>query len=311
MECKMNFKTDMADERVDEYKKVHNLSDIDGISVSKDDSLEFASVVIVEVLNENGKNVIDKDIGKYITIECKDINYLEEDERSKLSNKIKDIILSLLDKKEASLMVVGLGNSKVTPDALGSEVTSKLDITRHLIKFASNLVENGVREISSICPGVLGTTGIETSEIVESVVSKVKPDALIVIDSLLSQSMDRLGKTIQITDRGIVPGAGVENARAGIKEDTIGIPVIAIGAPLVVESSTIVMESANLIIEKLKKEDDQNNSYLDKLSNIYNEDKIKEILNVKDYNMIVVPKDIDQLIVNVGDVIASSINLLR
>ncbi len=310
MNKNLNFKTDMADERVDEYKKRHNLSEIDGISVSKDDSLEFASIVTVEVLNENGSKVIDKEIGRYITIECKDMNYLEESDKKKLSEKMKEIILSLIEKKESSVMVVGLGNSKVTPDALGSLVTSKLDITRHLIKFASEFIENGAREISSISPGVLGTTGIETSEIVESVANKINPDVLIVVDSLLSQSMDRLGKTIQITDRGIVPGAGVGNERMGIKENIINIPVIAIGAPLVVESSTIFSECTHVILDKLK-EENKDIKLLENLENSYDIEKIKEVLSVKDYNMIVVPKDIDELVVNVADIIASSINLLR
>ncbi len=305
---KLNFKTDMADERVDEYKKRHNLTEVEGISVTKDDSLEFASVVNVEVLNEDGSKVIDKEIGKYITIECKDMNYLEDDQKSKLSQKIKDIVLSLMDNKKCSVMVVGLGNAKVTPDALGSKVTSKLDITRHLIKFASEFIEQDAREISSISPGVLGTTGIETSEIVESVVNKVKPDVLIVIDSLLSQSMDRLGKTIQITDKGIIPGAGARNARSPIKEEFLKIPVIAIGAPLVVESSTIVSECSNFIFDKI---DEEKEKFTENIRKDYNLEKIRNLLDLKDYNMIVVPKDIDELVENVSTIISNGINMLR
>ena len=292
----MNFKTDMADERVDEYKKRHNLSEIDGIEIVTDDSLKFAKVVTVEITNENGKKALDKEIGKYITIECKDINYLEEEEEKALVQKIKEVVDKLIDNPKASIMVVGLGNYEVTPDALGARVTSKMDITRHIIKFASQFIEEGAREISSITPGVLGTTGIESAEIIESVARKVNPDVIIVIDSLMSQSMNRLGKTIQITDRGIVPGAGIGNTRKAVDENSMNVKVIALGVPLVVEAATIVSECLNIIEEK-----EINNNY----------ESIKEKLNINEANMIVVPKDIDELVDNLSIIISKSINELK
>ena len=300
MEEKYLFKTDMADERVDEYKKIHNLSEISGIKVSEDKSLDFAKVVTVEVLDENGKKALDKDIGKYITIECKDINYLEDEEEEKLIKKTKEILNSLINGRNKSILVVGLGNYEITPDALGARVVSKLEITRHLIKFAKDFLSSDVREISSLVPGVLGSTGIESAEIIESVVKSIKPDYIIAVDSLMSQSLKRLGKTVQISDKGIVPGAGIGNAREAINEEKLNIPVIAIGVPLVVEASTIFSECLDSFKDKIGTYD-----------KIINEVDIKKTLDSEDENMIVVSKDIDEEIENLSDIIAKAINNLK
>lgn len=300
MEKIKTFKTDMADERVDEYKKVNNLTNIDGIKVSQDLSLNFAKVVTVEVLNEKGKEALDKEIGKYITIECKDINYLEENEEEKLVLKINEILKELIHSDKASILVVGLGNYEITPDSLGARVVSKLEITRHLIKFAKEFLSSDVREISSLVPGVLGSTGIESKEIIESVVNKISPDVIIVIDSLMSQSMKRLGKTVQISDKGIVPGAGVGNVREAINEEKLNVPVIAIGVPLVVESSTIFKECLEIFKEK-------NKDYSIDLEEV----DFKNVLDSKDENLIVVSKDIDEEVENLSDIIAKAINNLK
>lgn len=197
-DCNFNFRTDMADERVDEYKRKNNISNIDGVKVDTQKS-NFFSVTTVDVLNENGSKILSKDIGKYITMQIDNIKYLEETQKQEVIKKLADVIISLIgNDTQKSVMVVGLGNLYVTPDCLGPKVVQNINITRHLIKFAQNLVESGTRQISAISPGVLGTTGIETSEIVLSVVNNIKPDIVIVIDSLVSQSIDRIGCTIQL-----------------------------------------------------------------------------------------------------------------
>ena len=244
----LNFRTDMADERVDTYKKVHNLSEIDGIKVSTN-AKDSVITTIVDVLNENGEKAVGKKKGKYITVEIQDVSYIDEKEKEKiqinLSKNIHDLIGNDILK---SVMVVGLGNIAVTPDALGPKVVQNIEITRHLIKFANNLVEPNTREISAISPGVLGTTGIETSEIIHSIVEKIKPDILIVIDSLSSHSIHRVGCTIQLSNTGITPGEGVRNKRSELNEDTLGIPVIAIGVPTVVDMATITNEAIDKMI---------------------------------------------------------------
>lgn len=168
-------------------------------------------------------------------------------------------------------------------------------------------MEEDTRPVSAIAPGVLGTTGIETMEVIKGIVENIKPKLIIVIDSLASKSIERISSTVQLSDTGIVPGAGVGNARNEISEKSLGIPVIALGVPMVVDAATIASDSINVFIEKLQNEG-ESNEYLNKFKN---EDKygiIKEALVPKDYNLIVTPKEIDELIENMKDVIARGIN---
>lgn len=312
----LNFRTDMADERVDTYKKVHNLTDIDGVIVktNEEDNIKMTTV---DVTNENGEKALSKQMGTYITIESQDMQYLTEEQKQKLISKIGDQVKTLAEGDRKSFMVVGLGNEYVTPDSLGPKVIKYLDVTRHLLKFAKEYVDsNTTREVSAISPGVLGTTGIETAEIIESIVNKVKPDVIIVIDSLVSQSVHRIGKSIQIGNRGIVPGAGVRNKREGINQETLKIPVIAIGVPTVVDMATITNEAIDKMLENSQKEikefsnDNINDGNTNSIFNILNDDNrynmIANTLNTENY--IVTPKEIDQIIDKVSEIIASSIN---
>lgn len=144
-----------------------------------------------------------------------------------LSNELKKIVDIHTDKQGATL-VVGLGNIYVTPDSLGPKVINEIEVTRHVIKYLPQYVEEGTREISAISPGVLGTTGIETLEILKGIVDNIHPKLLIVIDALASRSIERISSSIQISDTGIVPGSGVGNTRAEISKRTLNIPVIAV-----------------------------------------------------------------------------------
>ena len=231
----LSFRTDMADERVDTYKRVHNLSEVDGIKVTKKKKNGIITT-IVEVLNENGEKAVSKKMGKYVTMEISDMNYLGEKEKEDVKKQVSLVIKELIgDDKKKSILVVGLGNISVTPDALGPKVVKDIDVTRHLIKFAKELVEPNTRSVSAISPGVLGTTGIETSEIINSIVEKTKPDIILAIDSLASGSIHRIGNTIQFSNTGITPGEGVRNKRDEINEENLGVPVIAVGVPTVVD----------------------------------------------------------------------------
>ncbi len=312
----INFKTDMADERVDTYKRVNNLTEIDGVKVeSKND--EIVTTTTVDVLNENGATALSKEIGKYITMEIKDIKYLEEKDKNKIINTLSNEIKNLIgEDKTKSILVVGLGNIYVTPDSLGPKVVQSVDITRHLINFAKDLVEPDTRSVSALSPGVLGTTGIETSEIITSVCNEVKPDIVIAIDSLASSSINRLGTTIQLSNTGITPGAGVRNKREGINQNTLNVPVIAIGVPTVVDMATITSEAIDKMVEvtKQKIENGDNSvkkEQIERVINIFNDDnKYNMIANVLDTdNFIVTPKEIDDVIQIVSDLISSGINM--
>ena len=151
-------------------------------------------------------------------------------------------------------LIVGLGNVYVTPDSLGPKVINDIEVTRHIIKYLPQYIDENARPVSAVSPGVLGTTGIETSEIIEGIVEKTHPKLLLVIDNLASRSIERISKTIQIADTGIVPGAGVGNTRKEISKNTLGIPVIALGVPSVVESAVMVNDCLDLFIEKLQDE---------------------------------------------------------
>jgi len=298
-----NFRTDMADERVDTYKQVHNLSEIEGIKIETVTD-DIMNITTVDVLNDAGKIAVQKDIGKYITMELKELEYLTEEQKQKVTLSLAEQIKKLIGKEANSFMIVGLGNGKVTPDSLGPKVVSGINVTRHMLMYAKEYVEPGTKEISAISPGVLGTTGIETEEIVESVTKFVKPDVLIVIDSLASMSVSRVGKTIQLGNTGITPGAGVGNKRRTLNKENLGMQVIAIGVPTVVDLGTIVNEGLDIFIGKLQ-EKAKSNEYLNRLKEQDNYEEIKEALTTpNNYNMIVTPKEIDDLIENMKDVIA-------
>lgn len=313
----LNFRTDMADERVDTYKRVHNLSDIDGVIINSDE-VKNIKITTVEITNENGEKALSKEKGKYITIEARNMEYLSEEEKQILIQKLSEKINELIEDKNKTIMIVGLGNIYVTPDALGPKVVKYLDVTRHLFKFAKECIDSNIRELSAISPGVLGTTGIETSEIVESVVNKVKPDIVVVIDSLASQSVSRVGKTVQLSNRGIIPGAGVKNTREGINQKMLNIPVIAIGVPTVVDMATITNEAIDKLLENSQKEiEELNNENIDKkhsssIFNLLNNDNrysmIANTLNSENY--IVTPKEVDTIIDKMSEIIASSINVI-
>ena len=308
---KINFRTDLALERRDIFKKRNNLDEIDGIDAEEKVIDENLKVSKVKITNSNGEQAIGKPIGDYITIDIKNLKIAEEEEIQKsaeiLSNELKQIIDKHIDYKD-DILVAGLGNLHVTPDSLGPEVVSDIDITRHIIKYMPQYIDENARPVSAISPGVLGTTGIETLEVLEGVIDKIKPKMLIVIDALASRSIERISSTIQLSDTGIVPGAGVGNTRKELSKKTLGIPVIAIGIPTVVESAVLVNDCLDLFIEKLQ-EEAKSNEYLNNLKEQDNYEEIKEALNPYDYNMIVTPKEIDELIKNMANIVARGINL--
>lgn len=306
-----NFRTDLALERRDIFKKNNNLEEIDGIETESKEIDQNLKVSRVKITNENGEQAIGKPMGTYITIDIQKLKIAEEAEIQKsaetLAEELKEVINKHIAFKD-DILVVGLGNLYVTPDSLGPKVINDIDVTRHIIKYLPQYIDENSRPVSAISPGVLGTTGIETLEILEGIVQKIKPKLLIVIDALASRSIERISSTIQISDTGIVPGAGVGNTRKELSEKTLGIPVVAIGIPTVVESAVLVNDCLDLFIEKLQQEA-KSNDYLNQLKEQDNYEEIKEALNPNDYNMIVTPKEIDELIENMSSIVARGINM--
>lgn len=307
----INFNTDLADERRDIYRKANNLeNDIPGVETEEKEISKDIKVSTVKITNEEGANAIGKPIGTYVTVDIKKLKLAGEVEIQKASEVITEELKKIFDKHVQSrddILVVGLGNAYVTPDSLGPKVVKDIDVTRHFLKYTPEYIDPNTRPVTAIAPGVLGTTGIETLEIVKGIVDNVKPKLVIVIDSLASKSIERISSTIQIADTGIVPGAGVGNARNELSQNTLGVPVIAIGVPMVVETATLVNDSLYLFINKLQ-EQAKSNDELNELKEKDNYETIKEALNPQGYNMIVTPKEIDDLIENMKDVVARGIN---
>ena len=306
-----NFRTDLALERRDIYKKANNLTQIDGVESTEEEINENLKVTRVKITNQNGEKAIGKPIGNYITIDVKKLKIAEDEDIQKASDIVANELRKIIDihtDKQGDILVVGLGNIYVTPDALGPKVINEIDVTRHIIKYLPQYIDENTRPVTAISPGVLGTTGIETLEILKGIVDNVKPKLLIIIDALASRSIERISSTIQISDTGIVPGAGVGNTRMELSESTLGVPVIALGIPTVVESAVLVNDCLDLLIGKLQDEA-KSNVFLNQLKEQDNYSTIKDVLVPQDYNMIVTPKEIDELIENMKDVVARGINM--
>ncbi len=295
----LDFRTDMADERLKECEKEGKIEGISSENINVNDKIK---VTKVRVLNEQGKEKIGKEVGTYITIEIKEIEVINEEELEKVSKILSGQIQELI-KPYKSILVVGLGNIDTTVDSIGPKVIKDLKITRHLKKYAPDLVGKNAKELSGIAPGVLGTTGIETQEILKGIVEKVNPDVIIAIDALISRDISRLFKTIQISNTGITPGAGVGNTRKEISRKTMGVPVIAIGVPTLVEAATIVADSIELIANQFEE--------FAQLKNATKEDKyrlMKAVLEPSKFNLTVTPKEVDDLVDNMKLIIAHGIN---
>lgn len=288
--------------------------------------------------NVNIIKTIDKD-NVYITLEFDDITDYEERENvgSVLENEIKKLLVHENIKDTDEVLIVGLGNRMSTPDALGPKTIDDIVITRHLYELNLD-VKKGMRSVSALSFGVLGSTGIETTDIIKGVIEKIKPKLLIAIDSLCARNVERLNKTIQLTNTGIHPGSGIGNYRKELTKKSLSIPVIAIGVPTVVTSSTIVSDTIDYLfmhINYIKNNYETNklvvkrfNNYLNKikenkidqkekeylggiLGSLSDQDKynlINEVLNSINYNLIVTPKEVDFLIEKLSNVISSSLN---
>ena len=222
----MALRTDLAIE----CAEMQNLKDMDGVCV-KEKRVFSLSVTDVLISAKAASHHIGKPMGRYITFALDNIDY-HCIELEKEVCYISDILKSMIPNK-GTVLIAGLGNVNITPDALGVLAAKGCIATRHL---NSDL---GFRSVAKIIPDVLGNTGIESTETIKSVIEKISPDALIVIDALAAKNTDRLIKTIQITNTGISPGSGVKNCRPEISEHTVGVPVVAIGVPTVTDGITI------------------------------------------------------------------------
>ncbi len=294
-------RTDLAIEVKESFPE--DQVEISGVKLREEkDETGVLKLTTVEIVNEQGAKAMKKPIGRYITLEfAKDALGDERKERQiiKYMKKIIQVVVGSLEKREKhpfqTFLFSGLGNRFATPDALGPYVLEKITMNRHIEKEFGCSMEHHGKLFCGLTPGVMSQTGMESSEIIKGVVSQIHPDLLFVIDSLASSSVNRLCSTIQVTDTGISPGAGIGNNRKQINRFSVGIPVVAIGVPTVVEAGTIVYEALR---ETFSKEG-------------YGEEEIEKLIpyfsNEKLYSLFVTPKEIDDEIKQIGKILAEAL----
>ncbi len=252
MSC-FHVRTDLALEARESIERTEE--EIRGVRV-EEETKEDIQVHITKVMIEtkNGAKAMNKPMGSYITLEAPAMQEADEGYHREISEELARQVRSLIPDadREQSVLVVGLGNREVTADALGPGVVDNLFITRHIVKEYGKAAYNKERMnvVSSIVPGVMAATGMETAEIVRGVISQTEPDLVIVVDALAARSTKRLNRTIQITDTGIHPGSGVGNHRNAMTKESMGVPVIAIGVPTVVDAGTIVGDALEKLIQE-------------------------------------------------------------
>ncbi|WP_096434575.1 GPR endopeptidase [Alteribacter populi] len=303
------------------------------------------SITHVDIDN-SGAEKLGKKAGKYLTLQVQGIrrkdSELQDQVEEVFAKEFSNFLNELGIDKNASCLVVGLGNWNVTPDALGPIVVENLLITNHLFELQPEHVEDGFRPVSAITPGVMGLTGLETSDIIFGVIDKAKPDFVIAIDALASRSIERVNTTIQISDSGIHPGSGVGNKRKELSYDTLGIPVIAVGIPTVVDAVSITSDTIDYVLKHFGKEmrekddpkrslapagmsfgekrvlteddlpgENERKQYMGIVGSLEENEKrklIQEVLAPLGHNLMVTPKEVDEFIDDMGNVLALGLN---
>lgn len=310
-----NIRTDLALETRERFVSDH--VEIPGVSVEEtyDEEREIRTTHVV-VETENGAKMMGKPVGTYLTIEAPNMAVPDEDYHREISKKLAEDIKELIPerKEEVSVLVVGLGNREVTPDALGPYVADHLHVTRHIVKEYGKYAmgKDQVYLVSAVVPGVTGQTGMETLEIVKGVVEETEPDFVVAIDALAARNSKRLNRTIQITDTGICPGSGVGNHRLALNSETLGVKVIGIGVPTVVDAVTIVNDTMeNFIValessELLKSVGETLRSY----NEAEKQELIRELIAPHLNGMYMTPKNIDDTIKRVSFTISEALNIL-
>lgn len=307
----ISVRTDLALEASEMCEKSQEGSSIPGVKIETKE-LENCIVTKVEVIDRQGAEIMNKEIGKYITLESNLMKFDDDESREEMISYLKEELVDIFGQdKNKKTLVIGLGNRNITSDALGPKSVSKTLVTRHLFKNYNKDYDDDFTEVSALSPGVMGVTGIETSEIVKSLVEKVKPDRVVAIDALASRKMARVNSTIQISTAGISPGGGVGNTRKSLTKETLGVDVIAIGVPTVVDAATLTIDVLDMAIDNLIAQSEETESFYEMLKKLKEEEKyhlIKDSLDPYDKNLIVTPKDIDDTIENLSIIISEGLN---
>lgn len=312
---KYSVRTDLALEQKERFEADH--VEIPGVVLEENyDEEKEIKVTTVRIETEKGARTMGKPVGTYITLEAPELTVPDEGYHREVSLEISRYLKQLLkmQKKDPSILVAGLGNRQVTPDALGPYVADHLQITRHIVKEYGKYAmgKEQVHLLSAIVPGVMGQTGMETVEIIRGVVKETKPDLVIAIDALAARNSRRLNRTIQISDTGISPGSGIGNQRNAITKETVGVPVIAIGVPTVVDAATIVNDAMENLIAEMEKSETLKGVgvVLQGYNAAEKYELVKELISPHLNGMFVTPKDVDETVQRISFTISEALNML-
>lgn len=284
----------------------------EGIRVEQDGDMDV-SITRVRVNTPQGEQKVGKPIGNYITLDIPKVAGKSRDLYEKSCRMLARELENLVHiNKKDTVLVVGLGNWNVTADALGPKVAQYVLVTRHIYEYLPKEVDETERPVCAISPGVLGITGIETGHIVKGIVDNVKPALVIAVDALASRSMSRVNASVQIADTGIAPGSGVGNKRTALNRETLGVPVIAIGVPTVVDAATMASDTLDLVLDSMMNQAGQGSDFYKMLSQIDRDEKYRmiiELLEPNSGNLVVTPKDTDEIVEYLSKLVANGINM--
>jgi len=311
-----NIYTDLALEMAEQLQ---DESGIEGVEVDVENDKKDIKVTTVRIINEKGAASMGKTMGSYITVESPEIKANNVTAHEEIIGILTDKLAFLakgVDATCGTVLVIGLGNRNVTPDSLGPKVISKILVTRHIMDNLPQELEGGLRTLCALSPGVMGNTGIETAEVVRGLIEHVRPSLIIAIDALAARRINRINQTIQLSDTGISPGAGVGNIRMPLNKEHLGVPVIAIGVPTVVDAATFVNDTMDMFLSQMAEsahEDLMDGiNFFKMLEKLDEKDKytvIRNTLNTMVGNMFVTPKEIGEVVAWLSSMIANAINM--
>ena len=274
--------------------------EIQGVILEKEkDAKKGIEVTRLVIKDLQGAKAMGKPVGTYITVEADSIDDMQGKQEQGYIDKLQKYIKELVpDIENKSVFIVGLGNREVTPDALGPKVVDEIFTTRHLIReFGEEFkTKHKMNTVTSLAPGVMAQTGMETKEIVKGIIDEVKPDLMIVVDALAARSVKRLNCTIQLTDTGISPGSGVGNNRNALNKESLGIPVVAIGVPTVVDAGTIVEDHLEQALRSQGYSEQEIYAFINEI----NQKQVK--------NMFVTPNNVDEAVKHMSFIISEALN---
>lgn len=316
---KYKIRTDLAMEQKERFESDH--VEVSGVVLEEEyDEEKEIKITTVRIETENGAKAMGKPVGTYLTLEAPNMAAADEGYHREISETLAGFLEKYMkdteenQEKGYSVLVVGLGNREVTPDALGPYVVDQLNVTRHIVQEYGRYAvgKGGSRIVSAIVPGVMAQTGMESAEIIRGIVNETTPDLIMVIDALAARSTKRLNRTIQISDAGIYPGTGVGNHRSEITKDTMGIPVIAIGVPTVVDAATIVNDTMENFITALETSETLKGVgvVLQGYNSAEKYELVKELIAPHLNGMFVTPKDIDDTVRRISYTISEAMNML-